>query len=91
MDREIIIKNKSGLHARPAAKFVSFAKGFEQKVTLGKGEKSAPATSLLGILSLGIAQGDKVRIAVQGENAEQVLEQVSKFVEQLAYEEQESH
>lgn len=91
MDREVMIKNKFGLHARPAAKFVLFAKGFKQTVTVIKGEKSAPATSLIGILSLGITQGDRVRIAVQGENAEQVLDQVSEFVEQLAHEEQKSN
>ncbi|KLU61578.1 phosphocarrier protein HPr [Peptococcaceae bacterium CEB3] len=87
MEREIIIKNRSGLHARPAAKLVAFAKGFAEKITLSKGEKSAPATSLLAILGLGISQGDKVKVAVEGEEAEQVLDQFAQFAEQLAQEE----
>ncbi|MDI6813127.1 MAG: HPr family phosphocarrier protein [Desulfitobacteriaceae bacterium] len=86
MDREIVIKNKSGLHARPAAKFVVFAKNFTQPITVTKGEKSAPATSLIGILSLGITQGDRIRLTVEGENAQQVLDQFSEFIDQLAYE-----
>lgn len=91
MDREIVIENKLGLHARPAAKFALFAKDFEQTVTLGKGDRSVPATSLIGILSLGSAQGDRVKIAVQGENAEQVLDRVSEFIDRLAYEEQKAN
>ena len=86
MEREIVIKNTSGLHARPAAKFVVFAKGFAQPVTVIKGEKSALATSLVGVLSLGIVQGDKIRLTAEGENAWQVLDKFAEFVEQLGYE-----
>lgn len=65
MDR-VVIKNKSGLYARPAAKFVVFAKNFAQHIMVKKGEKSASATSLIGILGLGITAGDMIRLSAKG-------------------------
>ena len=52
MEKEVVIKNKSGLHARPAALLVKFTKKYAQKLTIIKGERTVDATSLLGVLSL---------------------------------------
>lgn len=87
MEKEVVIKNKSGLHARPAAQFITFAKKYTEKINVFKGDKSAPATSLLSVLGLGIAYGDTVRLQVDGDNATQVISELSDFLEKLAYEE----
>lgn len=84
MEKEIIIKNATGLHARPAAKLTVFAKNYLQPITLIKGEKSAPANSLIRVLGLGIVQGDTVRISVEGDRAEQIIQEFAAYLETLA-------
>lgn len=87
MDKEIVIKNKTGLHARPAAQFVALAKKYPDKIMVYKGEKSASATSLLSLLGLGITLGDTIHLQAAGDQAEQVLTEMAEFLEKLAYEE----
>jgi len=87
VEKEIVIKNKSGLHARPAAQFVTFAKKYPENIMVFKGDKYAPARSLLSILGLGISHGDTVRLQVEGDQAAQILSELAEYLEKLAYEE----
>jgi len=87
MEKEIVIKNKTGLHARPIAQFVALAKKYPEKIMVYKGDKSASATSLLSLLGLGISLGDTIRLQVSGDQAEQVLTELAEFLGKSAYEE----
>src|SRR5689334_799174 len=62
----IIVKNKVGLHARPASLFVKSAMAHTAAITVTKGEKSGNAKSILGILSLGVHQDDEITISADG-------------------------
>ena len=53
VDRTITISGEGGLHARPASLIVEFAKAYDGKITISKGEKTAKGTSIMGLLSLG--------------------------------------
>lgn len=58
-EREVLVRNPEGLHARPAAEFVKLANTFPTKVTVN----GKDAKSLLGIMSLGLTAGSTARIA----------------------------
>lgn len=62
----LLVDNKSGLHARPAALFVQTAKGFQSKVTVTKDSKQADGKSLLKLMTLGAGPGTQVTIDVDG-------------------------
>lgn len=64
----LLVDNKSGLHARPAALFVQSAKGFQSKVTVKKDGKQADGKSLLSLMTLGATKGTQVTIDVDGED-----------------------
>jgi len=81
MEREVVVMNKQGLHARPATAFVQEAGKYKGDVTIEKEGKSANAKSILGILSLGIANGNTIKIKAEGEGAEEVVEALVKLVE----------
>ena len=66
---EVTLPNHSGLHARPAAVFVSTAKQFQSDLRLLMGAQSVNARSLTAILGLGTRRGDKLRIQAQGPDA----------------------
>ena len=71
--KEIIIKNPQGLHARPAAMFVQIASKYNSNVNVQKGQERVNGKSIMGILTLGAQHKSKIIIEVEGEDAEQVI------------------
>jgi len=66
---ELALRNKSGLHARPAALFVQAAARFVSKITvenLDRGSNPVDAKSILLVLTLGVGSGQRVRVTADG-------------------------
>ncbi len=76
-----VITEPEGLHARPAGVLLKKCAGYKSKVTIIKGEKSAEATRLMKVMSLGAKQGDEVLVRVEGEDEDSVFEEVKAFFE----------
>ena len=72
--REVTITNAIGLHARPATFFIQKANSYQSSVFVEREDRRANAKSLLGVLSLGIAQGMTVRIITEGADEAEALE-----------------
>ena len=53
VEQNVIVKNETGLHARPAASLVQFVKNFDGKVELIKDGKTANAKSIFNVMALG--------------------------------------
>ena len=64
------ISHRGGLHARPAALVRKTAQGFSSQAQLHFGDKSALCDSLIGLMGLGIGEGDEVRVTCRGKDAE---------------------
>ncbi|MFH1837212.1 MAG: HPr family phosphocarrier protein [Candidatus Omnitrophota bacterium] len=78
--REITIKNKTGLHARPAALFVQIANKYESDITVIKDDQEVNGKSIMGILMLAAESGAKIMIIADGEDAENAVEELSNIV-----------
>ncbi len=70
LERAITISGEGGLHARPASLIVEFAKGFDGTITIAKDGKTAKATSIMSVLSLGAVANETVHVSVDGADAE---------------------
>ena len=81
--KKVTISNPSGLHARPAALLVKEAGKFTSKVQLVKEEKEVDAKSLLGVMSLAAKQNDEIIVQAEGEDAEEAVNHLAQFIEQL--------
>lgn len=68
------ITHRGGLHARPAALIRKTAEGFSSQAQLHFGAKSAACNSLIGVLGLGVGEGDEVRVTCRGKDAEAALQ-----------------
>jgi phosphocarrier protein FPr len=71
------ITNRLGLHARPAARFVSTASGFEARVVVrneSRGTGPADARSLTALAALGVRQGDEIAVEASGPQAQEALD-----------------
>ncbi len=79
---QYVIQDPVGLHARPAGLLVKQAAGFQSKVTIESGGKSADARKLIMLMSLGIKQGMEVTCRVDGEDEEAAAEALQKFFQE---------
>lgn len=80
LQKKIIIKNKLGLHARPAALFVQIANKFEAEITVIKGKTSVNGKSIMGIMMLAAAVGSEITIIAKGSDADRVLVELENFL-----------
>ena len=79
--RELVIGNLRGLHARASAKFVNLATTLPVTIEVEKDGNRVCGTSIMGLMMLGAAMGDRITICVAGEGAEDALEQLAALVE----------
>ena len=77
----MIIRNRLGLHARAAARFVHTASRYRARVTAARGGRTMDGTSILGILLLAAAQGTELALAADGEDEAEAIEALSRLVE----------
>ncbi|WP_042700369.1 HPr family phosphocarrier protein [Thermococcus sp. PK] len=77
------LKNKSGLHARPAAIFVETAKKFKSKITVSKEGNTADAKNILQLLALGIDYGDEIKIIAEGEDEKDAINELIHLLEDV--------
>jgi len=76
----ILVQNKTGLHARPAAAFVQAAAKFKSSITIEKDGKRANAKSMLSLLSIGASMGSTVTIMAEGEDESQAVTALAELI-----------
>ena len=77
----LTIRNKVGLHARPAALFVQIANQFKSDIKVAHGEREANAKSILTVLTLGVNRGAVITIRAEGGDADQALAALKALIE----------
>lgn len=76
------ITDPEGIHARPAGEFVKEAKKFASEVKIVKGEKSADAKKIFGLMSLGVKQGEEILVQIEGTDEEEAATGLEKFLKE---------
>ena len=79
--RTVRIGSAHGLHARPAKLFAQAAKDAGIPITVSKGAGNPiNAASILGVIALGVEQGDYVTLTADGEGADSVLDTLAELL-----------
>ena len=81
VEKSCQVRNKMGLHARPAALIVQTANKFRCDVTLTKDGQNVNGKSIMGVLMLAAAKGSMVDVKTEGEEAVQCAEAISQLFE----------
>ena len=82
MKEEVLtLRNRLGLHARAAAKFVHAAASFESKITITKDGDEVDGKSILGLLLLAAAQGSALLVKVEGKDEAAALTAVQELID----------
>jgi phosphocarrier protein HPr len=78
--RSVIIQNKYGLHARPAAEFVKRAHQFASDIWVRKEELEVNGKSIMGMMMLAAEHGSEIVIRATGADAEEAVDSLSTLV-----------
>lgn len=80
-EREVVLKNEVGLHARPASIFIQEAVRYLSDIYVVKKEKSYNAKSIMSILSMGAVKGDRITIRANGEDEKEAVDNLVELVQ----------
>ena len=80
LTRELVIVNKSGIHARPAAMFVKTANRFACDIFVEKDGEKINGKSIMGLMMLAAGPGSKVTLHVKGVDAPNAIAELEALV-----------
>lgn len=79
--REVLIINRAGIHARPAAKLVRTAGAFASDIFLESGGERVNGKSIMGIIALGAAYRTTLRVIATGADEAEAVEALVRLVD----------
>lgn len=79
--RELLINNKLGMHARPAAMFVKLANRYPCEVWVEKDGEEVNGKSIMGLMMLAAGCGSKIRVSTVGERSDEALGEIQSLVD----------
>ncbi len=80
-EKNVVVSNPQGLHARPAELFARLALQFDSTIEVIREDHRVDAKSILHILTLGAVQGTELTLLAEGDDAEAALEALVRLVE----------
>ena len=83
VSNEVVVKNATVLHARPATLLVKKASSFKSDVSIEFNGKKANVKSLIGVLSLGVTKDSKITVIASGDDETLAAEEVAKLIDSL--------
>lgn len=79
--KEFTIRNRLGIHARPAARFAKTANTFESTIRVLKDGLEVNGKSIMGIMMLAAAQGNIVKVEAEGPDENQAIRALGELIE----------
>jgi len=77
----IVVQNRAGIHARPAALVVQETKNFSSSIYFERGNDRINAKSIMGVITLGAAYGTEIRIVAEGDDEQAAVEALVRLFE----------
>ena len=78
--KELVVANKLGIHARPAAMFVKTANQFDCEVFVEKDGETVNGKSIMGLMMLAAGPGSKLTVSAQGADASKALAELEALL-----------
>jgi len=78
--KHMVLANKLGMHARPAAMFVKTASRFESEIIVEKDGETVDGKSIMGLMMLAAGYGSELKITAQGMDAEKAVVEIEKLL-----------
>lgn len=76
-----VIKDPSGIHARPAGQLVKIASSYPCSIKIKKGDKEADAKRIFAVMSLAAKQNESIKLVFDGEKENDAMDEIKEFCE----------
>lgn len=80
INRDLVVVNRLGIHARPAAMFVRIASRFQSEILVEKDGERINGKSIMGLMMLAAGPGSRLRLQASGEDADAALRALEELV-----------
>src|SRR6266481_9707906 len=80
LQKELVVTNKLGIHARPAAMFVKLASRFTCDIFVEKDGERVNGKSIMGLMMLAAGPGSKLKVLAEGHDASQALAEIETLL-----------
>ena len=80
LTKELVVLNKMGIHARPAAMVVRITNKYKAEVFVEKDEEQVNGKSIMGLMMLAAGHGETIKITTQGVDAEAAMADLEELV-----------
>ena len=81
IQKELTIRNKMGMHARPAAQFVKRASKYQCDVWVEKDDEPVNGKSIMGLMMLAAGKGSRLQVFAEGVDADKAVAEIKNLVE----------
>jgi phosphocarrier protein len=85
--KDFTIRNKLGIHARPAAQFVKMANRFSADISVEKDGEEVDGKSIMGLMMLAAGHGSVISVTAEGTDAEAAIEAIGELIDRKFEEE----
>ncbi len=79
VQREVVVINKLGLHARPSAQLVKLAADYDSTIRLQLREQSVDGKNIMGLLMLAATCGSQILVTANGDDADKAIEGIARL------------
>ena len=80
IEKDLLIINKLGMHARAAAKFVTTASQFQSDIQVARNGRIVNGKSIMGLMMLAAAKGTEIKVHIHGEDEQLAFEQIEQLI-----------
>ncbi|MBE2212594.1 MAG: HPr family phosphocarrier protein [Opitutaceae bacterium] len=81
LEKVLVVQNKMGIHARPAAMIVRLTSKFKGEVFFDKDDEQVNGKSIMGLMMLAAGRGSKIRVQAQGAGADELIKELEALFE----------
>ncbi len=82
VEKEVLIRNKYGIHARPAAMLVQLANKYKSEIFVIKDTMEVNGKSIIGVMTLAANCGSKLKIRASGDDAQEAVDTITKLFDE---------
>jgi phosphocarrier protein HPr len=80
-EKVVVVTNRAGIHARPAALLVQTASQYASSIFLERNNERVNGKSIMGVITLGAVYNSEIKIIVDGEDEDKAIESLSALFE----------
>ena len=81
VERDVTVKNRAGIHARPAGMIVTLANKFTSQIFIEKDDDKINAKSIMGLITLGVLCNTTIRLSATGPDETAAVEALAKLID----------